>query len=120
EDNICQVGRVFYLNSETLKSPQGLPVEEQRRAIPKLVRWHERGNVYSLGKEPFLGLHAPWSGLLKDLAEWNQFWGLKDTGSVQGSVRLRGNPKAMVAEAPEDITPDDFRLRPDSAGYRAR
>ena len=41
------------------------------------------------------------------------------TGSLQGTVRLRGNPKDMVAEAPETITADDFRLRPDSAGYRA-
>src|SRR6202008_4543331 len=67
----------------------------------------------------FLNLHSLSLGLLNNLAEWNQFWGIKDTGSLQGSVRLRGNPKAMVATAPETITPDDFRLRPDSAGYQA-
>ena len=38
---------------------------------------------------------------------------------MQGRVLLRGNPKEMLTTNPEAITPDDFRLRPDSAGYRA-
>jgi hypothetical protein len=121
EASICQAGRAFYLNSITPKYPEGLSLEEQGRVIPKMIQWRERGNVYGLGKEPLLGLHAPYVGLVKNLAEWNRFWGLKDTGSVQAPVLLRGSPQEMVEveNTPEAITPDDFRLRADSAGYQA-
>jgi serine/threonine protein kinase len=119
EGNVCQTSQILYLNSTTPKSPEGLPVEEQRRFLPKMIRWQERGNIYGLGEGPFLGTWASQraNGLLKDLAEWNTFWELKDTGSVQQKVRLRGNP--MLITGLEVITPDDFRLRPDSAGYKA-
>jgi|GEM_PF-1232058 len=117
EGNVCQTSQILYLNSVTQKSPQGLPVEEQRQFLAKIIRWQEHGNIYGLGEGPFLGLHAPHTGLLKDLAEWNKFWNLKDTGSVQQKVRLRGNPTLITGT--EAITPGDFRLRADSAGYRA-
>src|SRR5262249_346995 len=64
-------------------------------------------------------LIVPGIGFLKGLAEWNQFWGLKDPGSMLGKVRMRGNVMQMLTNAPGNITPDNFRLRADSAGYRA-
>jgi hypothetical protein len=120
EETVFQVVGVLSLNSASEKYPKGLPVEEQRRALTKIVQWRERDNAYGLAEDPFLTLRVPATGLLKGLAEWNTFWGLKDTGSLQRSVLLRGDLKALMREAPEDITPDDFRLLEGSAGYRAR
>ena len=54
------------------------------------------------------------------MADWKQFWGPGDTGSLEGQVRFQGGDLlAKCAADPEQLTPDDFRLRPDSAGYRA-
>ena len=47
-------------------------------------------------------------------------WLANDTGSIEGTIRYKGgdlNTKAL--SHPEQLTPEDFRLRPDSAGYRA-
>ena len=55
-----------------------------------------------------------------DLAAWNRFWGLQNTGSTEGLVRFHGGDLNAKADAnPEQLTPEDFRLRPDSAGYQA-
>jgi hypothetical protein len=125
EGNVFQAGYAFYLNSQMPKTPLGLPIQEQRQAISRLFRWEERGNVYARTFESFIGLHGSSdtpnqvTGLLKDVAEWDAFWGLKETGTLRDTVRLRGDPRALVEETPDDIIPDDFRLRPESAGYRA-
>jgi hypothetical protein len=56
----------------------------------------------------------------RDRAEWEQFWGTGDTGARRGRVRYQGgNLLARLATEPERLVPEDFRLRPDSAGYRA-
>src|SRR5262249_42857436 len=110
EETIWQTLGVLSVICESEKFPKGLPVEEQRRALSKLVQWRERGNVHGLVDEPYLNLRVPPTGLLKGVAEWNTFWGLKDTGSVQGPILFRGDPKTLLVEVPEDITPDDFRL----------
>src|SRR5262249_32960644 len=89
----------------------------------QLLAWHEERNVYSTGT-PLLSLSqgrtmtkvAPTQPLMT-LAEWNQFWGQSDTGSIQGAVRFQGDD--AVSSAPYTLVPDDFRLRTDSAGYRA-
>src|SRR5262249_47094407 len=73
EQNICKVGSMFHMDSVTAKSPQGLPIEEQRAALAKLFHWKEHANVYGSGAESFLYLHSSASGLLKDLAEWNKY-----------------------------------------------
>jgi hypothetical protein len=53
------------------------------------------------------------------VADWEQFWGLKDTGSSQGPIRFRGGDvRARAAAAPGQLTPDDLRLAPDSKGHR--
>jgi hypothetical protein len=120
EENVWQTLNVLNVRSESEKFPKGRPVEEQRKALTKLVQWRERGNAYGLAEEPFLNLRVPPTGLLKNLTEWNAFWGLKDTGSLQGPIFFRDDPMALMREVPEDITPDDFRLLDGSAGYRAR
>jgi hypothetical protein len=110
---------MFPLNQQQAVHSPGqrtLPAAEAEALYRQLVAWRERRNVYT---EPatFLRLYSTDGELTPTrprtaLADWEQFWGLKDTGSVQGRVRFRGN-------APDRPTPDDLRLAADSKGYRA-
>ena len=54
---------------------------------------------------------------LKTLAEWNQYWGQSDTGSIEGVARFQAGD--AVYSTPDTLGPYDFRLQTDSAGYRA-
>src|SRR5262249_14280662 len=54
------------------------------------------------------------------LDEWKQFWGSAETDSLEGRLRFRGGNLRSRTEATLDkLTPEDFRLRSDSAGYQA-
>jgi hypothetical protein len=67
----------------------------------------------------FLGEGRPDHGP-RDLEGWKQYWNSPETASAQGRFRYQGGDLvARFAEAPEKLTADDFRLREDSAGYRA-
>jgi len=90
--------------------------------LQRLIRLDEKQNVYRTGT-PMLRLMAHWQYLEgkrgRDLADWNRFWSQKDTGSVEGDIRFQGGDLVTRARtAPERLTAEDFRLRPDSAGYR--
>jgi hypothetical protein len=51
----------------------------------------------------------------RTLADWNQLWGLTNTGSVQGRIAY-----ARSEFGPNDrLDPSDFRLKPGSAGKGA-
>jgi hypothetical protein len=124
EENLHPGNYVLVLNEGSAKRAL-LPLSEQRAVLPKVLAWHEQGNVHGpLGKD-FLGVWnaaAPDKahGSLPGVAEWNQFWGLQETGAVPGPLRLKGGDLlARLATAPETITPDDFRLLPDSTGKGA-
>ena len=55
----------------------------------------------------------------RDFADWNRFWKQSDTGSVEGHVRFEAGDLFQKAAANlEKLSATDFRLRPDSAGYR--
>jgi hypothetical protein len=88
------------------------------------MRWQEDSNLY-LASDLFLRMTAPGGAALEfeigaDLAAWNRFWGLENTGSTQGLIRFQGGDlHTKGLSNPEKLTPEDFRLRPDSAGYRA-
>jgi hypothetical protein len=101
-----------------------VPASDAEAILAKGVGWKGEGNLFSLSG-PFITiwtaekLLTPTKPLIK-LADWKQFWGSAESGSVTGKVRYRGgNLLAKLAAASKAVTPDDFRLRPDSAGYRA-
>jgi serine/threonine protein kinase len=92
--------------------------------LPKLVSWKGEGNVFA-GRGPLIDVQRgklspePAKGT-KTLPDWRRFWGTPEVRSIRGVVRYRGgDPLSRVRLAPEQLTPEDFRLRPDSAGYRA-
>ena len=101
---------------------------EQRAAsdvlafLRRLMKWRGEHNVFSAG-DGLLTYSVQFRkgpNLIKDLNEWHQFWGLSESKFTQGNIRFEGGDVlAKAATAPETLTPDDFRLRPDSAGYRA-
>jgi hypothetical protein len=94
-------------------------------ALSRLVRWHGSNNVHDLtgtvalivwgtdrGAERVAGVH--------DLPTWRKFWGSPETGSIEGRIRFQGGDLAgRSTDGAEKLSPEDFRLRPDSAGYKA-
>ena len=96
----------------------------RRRTRFSGVFWSWRGerNVYSVARF-FLSETADYrqsSATINGLDQWRQFWGSDERECIQGSVKFQGGDLlARAASAPDQLTPEDFRLRPDSAGYRA-
>jgi hypothetical protein len=101
------------------------PQPADARALSlRMLDWRDRGNLYSPGGSIVLW-NAPPEGVtrelgLRNLADWKKHWAAGDADAVEGRVKYHGGDLlARVLAAPEKLTPDDFRLRPDSAGYRA-
>src|SRR5216684_5743734 len=97
--------------------------EDAEAVFRPLIHWREQRNLYLSGATSITwtskeGTALPFApGNLKD---WQRRWNLTKSESLEGPIRLQGgNLLAKATIAPEKITPDDFRLRPDSAGYRA-
>jgi hypothetical protein len=113
--------RVLYFHQYQLKPP--FSAMEAETILPRLIGLAEKHNVYS-SDSPMLSLASDWKPLKgtrgQDLADWNLFWKQKDSGSIAGEIRFQGgNLILRAATAPEKLTAQDFRLRPDSAGYKA-
>ena len=88
-----------------------------------LVDWHEHQNLDILSGvylASTLAEEQPNADRFQTRMEWERFWGLNHTDARKGQVRYQGGDLlAKLAKEPEKLGPDDFRLRPDSAGYRA-
>lgn len=88
------------------------------------IEWHEAQNVWN---PTGLSLHSvtkdwkPISTTLKPgLEEWNLFWDQTNTGSIAGTPKFQGGDLLGRAKiAMKGLTPEDFRLLPESPGYRA-
>lgn len=94
--------------------------------LRRTIRWHARRNVFSREADMLSVAMATddeeriVQPLVRNLPDWNRFWGLADTGSSQGTVRFQGGQLLTKATtAPSKLAAEDFRLRPDSAGYQA-
>jgi serine/threonine protein kinase/TusA-related sulfurtransferase len=93
--------------------------------LKRLVAWHEQRNAYSsnatlllLAKRDQL-IDITWDRT--KLAEWNAFWGIDNTGSVQGTLAFQGGDLQKKAqESPAALVPADFRLTKASIGKGKR
>ncbi len=111
---------VFEQNGQFLEKAKPLPLPEAQALLRRVLSWRERHNLYACG-DSFL----TWSlatdpnplGKLKTLAEWNSFWRQTETKSLEGRPLYEGGN--LRGKSIDQLTPEDFRLRPDSAGYRA-
>jgi hypothetical protein len=122
-DNVFATASMLWWQQHS--APEWKPVQgaEAEDTLTRLVDWSEKRNIYAPGAESLswsidwkvFDSHGP-----KTLTEWNGFWKKAETGSLEGrAVFEGGNLLARLLPAPEKLTPGDFRLRPDSAGYRA-
>jgi len=109
----------FWQSDEFLTKRKLLEPHEAEAMAARLLNWRDRGNLYSGGGASIKWSHHQSHGP-KSLADWKKFWDDSDSKSSEGKVRYRGgNLVAKLATAPETLTPEDFRLGRDSAGYRA-
>src|SRR5262249_44636853 len=116
-------------------SDKVLPRGEAEAFLRMRTSWQGQQNLFSVSGS-FLG-PSHWGGVpdhtgkvlprgfepdrpIKTLTQWREFWGPTETGSIEGRGRYQGvNVRSKLHGSPEKVTPDDFRLRPESAGYRA-
>ena len=117
-------GLILYQSEDFHKALGKVPSPDELKSLARqLVTWRDRDNLYRTG-----GCCVQWGAYKvfdfpprqKSPAEWNRFWNTPDGNSREGQFRYQGgNLLSRLATAPDKITPEDFRLRPDSAGYRA-
>lgn len=128
-ENLLAGASGFYLLVQEHEFRPRLDAAGLEEWLPRRVEWSDRRNIYhpvetyiagcvvSQGDNPAEMIPLPHG---RAFADWNRFWGLKDTGSSEGNIRFLGGD--LHAQALADATrlaAQDFRLRPDSAGYRA-
>jgi hypothetical protein len=90
--------------------------------LPRLLTWCGQENVYPqrLASWVLWPAAVPEAPKIKDLTEWGTFWRSKEIASSQARIGyVGGDLRTKAATSPEAVTPEDFRLRSDSPGYRA-
>jgi hypothetical protein len=121
--NVFDATSVFEFGQKTKTV---LPPGQAEACLVRMVSWQGERNVYPASAallhlsraDPWVNLGPP--KLPAGLAGWKQLWGTTETGSIQGRVHYMGGDLLAKAQlALEKITPEDFRLLPGSAGYRA-
>ena len=122
-DNIFATPSTFSLTQLTRPDWKGARETDAEALLRRVVTWSEKRNMYAPGAASMHWTvdwqpekpHGPTT-----LVDWNRYWKQTGTGSLEGRVSFAGgNLLAQRTSAPEKLTPDDFRLRPDSAGYQA-
>jgi len=117
----------FNLGPALASNGEPLPANEAETLLRRLLSWQEGRNLYAPPGGSLLVLHMyrhwgdkpPAEQRLKTLEEWNKFWGLSDTGSLEGLPRYRHPQASYQSPLAEKLIPEDFRLLPDTPGYRA-
>ena len=92
--------------------------EVDQQLLPRALAWNESKNLYVGGLLKFSKYGGtPSADFFQNVADWQTYWGLKDTGSLHGRLRYQGgNVRARKAAAPDILTPADFRLHTNSDG----
>jgi hypothetical protein len=108
---------------EVAPSYTGLGLDALEALLARTVGWQGERNLFALDG-PFSRMHPTKPGetarFIKGLADWKRFWGSAETSSVEGRARFKGGDiRSKLLATPDNLVLDDFRLRPDSAGYRA-
>jgi hypothetical protein len=99
------------------------PADAERR-LAQVAGWKGERNLYSVTK--YLALWTPEQGFydpakpVETLSNWREYWGTDEVDSITGNVRYKGGDLlARLQSSPDKLTAEEFRLRQDSAGYRA-
>jgi tetratricopeptide (TPR) repeat protein len=105
----------------------GVQPEEAKAGLRRYVEWKQRADLFALRGAPAAKIRANKTSTeridvakIVTLKDWTQFWGLPENAVIGGSVQYQGRDLPRRAESShERLTPEDFRLREGSAGYRA-
>src|SRR5262249_44146568 len=114
-----------------LAKEKALSAGEAEQLLTQLIGWRENRNLYLLPEDTDLlrltvetppGNYTclPPTVPTRTLADWKSFWGIAELDSERGEARFQGGDLIDKAgRTPEQLVPEDFRLRADSAGYQA-
>jgi hypothetical protein len=124
--NLFDAQNAVLLCDQSKSSKPLLDVTEAEALLRQTFAWQDDRNLYPQRRLRYglLGMSADAKPLEttweRDLAGWQQFWGSPGAEALSGHVRYEGGDLfSKAASNPEQLTAADFRLRPDSAGYRA-
>jgi len=120
--SIFDTKSVFVMNYLTsLADKKPLALEEVETRLRQVLNWRDRLNLYAPGGCSITSYSTePVTVGPRTLLDWNRFWGPPAGDAIEGIVRYQGGDLlSKLHAAPEKLVTEDFRLRPDSAGYRA-
>jgi hypothetical protein len=122
-------GNVFGSNILSSSRPGRYDMSAQEAGdwLRRCVKWREDTNVYSSLQRPlryFIKTPRGYSSTpiehVSSLAEWETYWGVTGTSAAVGPIRFAtGDTHAQAQADTWSLTPEDFRLREGSPGYRA-
>lgn len=118
--NVITAPIVLMMESVALFAPMVVDAESE---LTSRVRWNGQENLYRPAERYVTWINPPTAVSIpgpQTLADWRKLWNAVENGSVDESPRFQGGIlQGRDPEEYQELTPDDFRLRPDSAGYRA-
>jgi hypothetical protein len=119
-------GHVLSVTAYGFKDQDEVQTYEDAAVLRGWLVWRDKNNLYRSGRS-FLVSSAVASSqpsrrvpLARNHAEWNDFWGLEATGSLQDEILFRGGDLcAQPAPTLEKLPPEHFCLAPQSPGTGA-
>jgi hypothetical protein len=112
----------FFQSADFLSRRSPLDAGSAQDLLGQLLVWKEQNNVYpkSISLLAHYVKHREPLPAGQSLADWNRFWGVKDTAAVRGEIRYRGgdlHSRALIEL--EQVAAEDFRLNAGSPGKGA-
>jgi hypothetical protein len=105
--------------------PEEVKANQWQSLVQRFIHWHEEQDIVpartaaSIVKAPVAG-KDPSELRIRSVANWTRSLGLPETAVSEGTFTFQcGDLTSRAITAPEQLTTEDFRLRADSAGYRA-
>jgi hypothetical protein len=95
-----------------------LPPRDAEVMLQRVVDWQGRQNVYSALPAMLTSEHKPLP-TVKGMQDWMKFWATEVDALESRPKYQGGNLLTKTANDLKSTRAADFRLRPDSAGYRA-
>lgn len=92
--------------------------------LQSLIGWQIQDSVLHVREEQWINFGAVQRADSppgpSDLTTWREYWGSTDTGCLEQPATFHGGDLVTrMYQSSDTVTPDDFRLAPDSAGYQA-
>jgi serine/threonine-protein kinase len=102
-------GLLHFAQSDRFQAEERRLSNQQALAeLPKLVRWAEDRNVYEV-RTSYTNLTG-----IEHVRDWEKFWKMDRTGSLQGTLRFKLGPPVGP-----NLRPESFRLQTESLGQAA-